>query len=146
MTGHFRVKYDFDYHFTAFLKVIYLQIPHNIELLMIQDEIHGARKRMVFEDAVVRVTAGDWVLCAHDELVSEAWVLIVMNKISQKRRIHIQGFQLRVGLQVPDAHEEVHCLQRIDNVHLIVVVVLHGVALVEFHAKVVADFHVEVEF
>lgn len=68
-------------------------------------------------------------------------MLVIVNQVRQEHREDIQWLQLGLSLQVTDSHEKVHGLERVYNMHLIVIAIAFGVALVDFQAKFVAHFH-----
>ena len=86
------------------------------------------------------------MLGPYDELISETRMLIIMNQVRHEGTEEVQWVELSVCLQVADAHEEVHSLQWVTYVHLIVVWVCCWVTFVDLDAHVEANFHCETHF
>lgn len=96
---------------------------------------------MVLENTVVTVATGNRVLCAYNKLVCIAGMLVIVDQVGNEYWENVKWFELSVSLEVADIYEEVHCLQGVNNVHLVVVGVLGRVPLIHLQAQFVARIH-----
>lgn len=83
------------------------------------------------------------MLSAYNELIGVAWMLVIMYDIRNKHCIQVQLLQL--GLEIANGHNEMHGLQRIDDVVLIMIGIFFKISLRHLSAEIEACFRADMK-
>lgn len=104
--------------------------------------LEACRQMVVLQDAVITVSNGERVLCAHYKLIRVSRVLKVMDQASNEGRQVVM--LLQAFLHVPKLEEEVEALHTIQDVGHVMIVVLFEIAQGHLSGEVQHHFHRDV--
>jgi len=82
---------------------------------------------MMLEHLRIAVSYCQWMFCPYHKLICVTWMLIVVNHVGYKRSEDICGLEERA--HVSSVHQEVHPLQTVNYVYLIMIRVVLEVTI-----------------